>query len=258
MALTLSSDTSATRSALPISGLALLVFAVAQIVASQSPEWFGIGRNVAEQSAATSHPLVPLGPAFAIWGLIYLYGLVSAVWALWHRDSAALKTAGGHLALIWLLDAVWSVWVPVNGIDWISFVIIAVSVISGVSGLLKLNEMSLSQAEKGFLFAPMALVTGWITAAMVVNFTSSLVAAEAMVNPRDVIVSLAFLLGLIAVAGGLLSVIRSVVYAVPLVWALGWIAAANVVRQNEPLMAFTAVIGIGLLLVLTAVVKRRA
>ena len=64
-------------------------------------------------------------------------------------------------------------------------------------------------------------------------------------------------LGLIAFAGIMLRLTRSRIYAVPLVWALGWIAVANVQRQDEPLMAFTAVIGIGLLLALALTVRRR-
>ncbi|ESQ80627.1 hypothetical protein [Asticcacaulis sp. YBE204] len=258
MALTAHPSSPETRSIVPFAGTELLLLSIAQIVASQAPEWFGIGRNVAEQSAATSHPLVPLGPAFAIWGVIYLYGIVSGVWAMRHYSSVALKAAGWHLALIWLMNAVWSVWVPVSGIDWVSFVIIAISVISGITGLVKLNGLTLTKAEKGFIVAPLALVTGWVTAAMVVNFTSALVAANAVVDPREVMVSTGFLLGLIALGGTLVYTARSAIYAVPLVWALGWIAAANVTRQNEPLMAFTAVIGIGLLLVMTVVVKRRA
>lgn len=257
MALTTTSTEPLARERAPLTGWLMLGLGAAQIVASQVPEWFGIGRSVAEQSAATSHPLVPLGPAFAIWGLIFLFGLIGAIWAIRHPDSEAVKAAGPQTALIWGMNAVWSVWVPLNGIDWVSFAIIVVSVVAGLTGLMRLKRLNLNRAEKGFVLAPLALVSGWISAAMVVNLTSAMVANGVEPDPRVMMVSLGFLLALIAFGGVMLRLTRSSTYALPLVWALGWIAAANVQRQNEPLMAFTAVIGMGLLLALLLTIRRR-
>lgn len=254
---TLTSTDSVSTGRAPAAGWLLLLLALAQIFSGQVPEWLGVGRSVAEQSALTSHPLVPLGPAFAIWGVIYLWALAGAAWAIRHADDEALRVAWPHTAVIWLLNTVWSIWVPIHGIDWVSFAIITVSLTSGLTGLMRLKRLSLSNSETGFVVAPLALVTGWISAATVVNFTSALVAAGLTPDPRQVMVSLGFLLGLIAFAGIMLRLTRSRIYAVPLVWALGWIAAANVQRQDEPLMAFTAVIGIGLLLALALTVRRR-
>ncbi|MFT3996269.1 MAG: hypothetical protein QM667_02590 [Asticcacaulis sp.] len=236
----------------------MLALGVAQIVTSQSPEWFGIGRSVVERSAETSHPLVPLGPAFAIWGVIYVYALVSAVWAIRHPDNRVLKTAGGPMAIIWAMNALWSLWVPLNGIDGVSVILIAISVITGLYALVRLKHMATDRSEQGFVIAPLALVTGWVSAAMVVNLTSALVQMNAMPDPRIMMVSLCFLLVLIAFGGVMTRLTHSLVYATPLIWALGWIAAANMLRQNEPLMAFTALMGMGLILVLMLTIKRRA
>ncbi|MFN3229800.1 MAG: hypothetical protein ACK41P_08115 [Asticcacaulis sp.] len=228
---------------------------MAQIFSGQVPEWLGIGRSVSEQSAATSHPLVPLGPAFAIWGVIYLWALVAAAWAILNPRNAIVRLVGPHMAVIWALNTAWSIWVPINGIEWVSLGIICISLLSGLTGLYRLRSLELSRAEAGFFIVPLALVTGWITAASVVNLTSALVASGLQPDPRQVMVSLAFLIGLIVFAGMMLRMTLSRIYAIPLVWALGWIAAANMQRQDEPLMVYTALAGIGLLLILLFTLK---
>ncbi len=227
--------------------VAIALAAIAQIVTAGLPGWLHLGQSVATRSLLASHPLVPLGPAFAIWGLIYAWMLVAAIWQAWpsQRFNRALEDAGWNMAGIMLINAIWQVWVPINGFDWLSSVLVASALCLGVSGLMRLraNDM-LSRMDSLLVFAPLALVTGWLTCACVVNFTSELVANGYDLNPVRTGVSLGFLLALIAFGGVIVYVTESVAYSAALVWGLSWVALGNIYRDHEPAMVTTAVIGI--------------
>ncbi len=227
--------------------LAMVVTAAAQIVTARLTVWLHIGQGVEVRSALATHPLVPLGPAFAIWGAIYIYMLLAAVWQALpdQKFNRALENAGWNLAGIGLINAVWQVWVPLNGFDWISSVLVVTALIVGVSGLMRLREeVLLSRMDNIMVFAPLALVTGWLTAAAFVNFTSELVAGGYDFNPLNPDISMGFLIGLIVFGGLMAWLTESLAFSLALAWGLGWIAVANIVRDHEPAMTATAAIGV--------------
>ena len=226
--------------------IALVVLAVAQIVSAQLTDLLHVGQSIQLRSAAASHPLVPAGYAFAIWAAIYLWSLVAAVWQLGekHRDDPALKAVGWNMAGMFLINSLWQVWVPLRGFDWISVGLIAVSLVLGLSGLLRLRELGrVSGEDTGFVFAPMALLSGWLTAAAFVNFTSVLVAQHYTLDPTNVGVSMAFL-GVLLVFGALMIwLTRSLSYSLGVMWAVFWIMMANIYRDHELGMATLALAG---------------
>lgn len=233
----------------------ILLTSIAQIACARLTDFLHIGTNVEVRSAAASHPLVPLGFAFAIWGAIYLYSLVAAIWQILpeQRHDRAVEAVGWNVAFIYLINAVWQIWVPLNGFDWVSALMVAAALVSGISGLMRLrHDMVLSRIDSLMVFAPLALVTGWITAACFVNFTSMLVADGFALNPAFTNVSLGFLMVLVVFAGVMIWLTESAVYSAAIVWALFWIMMANISRDHEPAMVTTAVIGIALVGLLCA------
>ena len=230
-----------------VQSIVVLALAVAQIATARLTVMLGIGEPVEVQSALTSHPLVPYKTAFVIWGLIYFYALIAAIWQVLPRqkENAALETVDWNLIVVWLVNSLWQIWVPLFGLEWISFCLIAVSVFAGLNGLLKLrNEVTLSLKEKILVAGPLALVTGWLTAASFVNFTSAMIWTGFGLDAGITAVSALFLIALIAFGGWMVYRTGNSLYAAGLAWALFWVLIANQSRDHEPAMVVIAAIGI--------------
>ncbi len=226
---------------------AILVAAMLQIAFARVTDLLHVGQSVEIRSALSSHPLVPMGFAFAIWGAIYAYALVAALWQLGpkHRKNLALRDMGWQTAGIYTLNALWQVWVPIRGLDIVSVLIVGTAVVLGISSMMRVRDLHLSRKEEIFVVGPVALTTGWLTAAFCINITSSLVASHnTLINPMEVNVSLLFLLALIAVGAALVYATRSVLYSVALIWALFWVMMANIYRDHEMAMATVALGGV--------------
>ena len=226
----------------------VLALAVAQIVTARLTVIMGIGEPVEVQSALTSHPLVPYKSAFVIWGLIYAYALVTAIWQILPRqkESIALETIDWNLIVVWLVNALWQLWVPVIGLEWISFCLVAVALFAGLNGLFKLrNELTLSLKEKLLVAGPLGLVTGWLTAACFVNFTSAMIWTGFGLDAGNVAISALFLIALIAFGGWMVYRTANSFYAAGLAWALFWVLIANQSRDHQPAMVVIAAIGMG-------------
>jgi hypothetical protein len=233
-----------------VQSIVVLALAIVQIVTARLMVVLGIGEPVEVQSALISHPLVPYKTAYVIWGLIYAYALAAAIWQVMPRqkENAALETVDWNLIVVWLVNSLWQLWVPVIGLEWISFCLIAVAVFAGLNGLLKLrNELNLSLKEKILVAGPLALVTGWLTAACFVNFTSAMIWTGFGLDAGNAVVSAVFLIGLIAFGGWMVYRTGNSLYAAGLGWALLWVLVANLSREHEPGMVVIA--GIGLVVV---------
>ena len=230
-----------------VQSIVVLALAIAQIATARLMVALNLGEPVEVQSALISHPLVPYKTAFIIWGMIYAYALVAAIWQIMPRqkENVALETVDWNLIVVWLVNSLWQLWVPAIGLEWISFCLIAVAVFAGLNGLLKLrNELNLSLKEKALVAGPLALVTGWLTAACFVNFTSAMIWTGFGLDAGNAAVSAVFLIGLIAFGGWMVYRTVNSLYATGLVWALFWVLVANQSRDHEPVMVVIAAIGI--------------
>jgi hypothetical protein len=228
----------------------ILVAAVAQIVCARLTDFFHVGQSVEVRSLLAQHPLVPLGYAFAIWGVIYLYSFVGALWQMGRRqrNDMALREVGWNMAGIYAVNALWQIWVPLRGLDMVSVVLVAFALLLGIAGLMSLRQMPLTRAEEWLVAGPLALVTGWLTAAFVLNVTSMLVAQHSMaIDPMQPGVSMAFLAVLIVAGGVIARATQSLLYGVALVWALAWIMIAAIYREHDIGLATLA--GLGLIAV---------
>ncbi|WP_303828439.1 hypothetical protein [Asticcacaulis taihuensis] len=232
-----------------VQSIVVLALAVVQIATARLMVGLGIGEPVEVQSALVSHPLVPYKTAFVIWGLIYAYALIAAIWQVLPRqkESAALETVDWNFIVVWLVNSLWQLWVPLIGLEWISFCLIVVAVFAGLNGLLKLrHELKLSRKEKLLVAGPLALVTGWLTAACVVNFTSAMIWTGFGLDAGNTAVSVIFLIALIAFGGWMVYRTGNSLYAAGLAWALFWVLIANQSRDHEPAMVAVAAIGLAL------------
>lgn len=249
-----------TRSGVNPVGVVLLAAAVFQIIGAVLPAVFDWGIAVNERSFQAQHPLVPEGAAFSIWSLIYLLGVVSGIWAVLPANTRPqrFRFAVLCLSLIFVMNGLWALWVPFRGFDPASVIIIVISVVAGLSALMQLKHQKLDVKDILFVALPLALVTGWVSAALTVNITSALVESEfAAFDPRVPMNSGLVLMVLVLFAMAMIWLTRSRIYALPVMWALFWILSAAVNRDQLPLMAALAGIGIGFILVELVVVSLR-
>ncbi|MFT4075145.1 MAG: hypothetical protein QM647_06395 [Asticcacaulis sp.] len=230
-----------------VQSVAILALAIGQILTARLMEALGIGEPVEVQTALVSHPLVPYRTAYLLWGLIYAYALIAAIWQVLPRqkESVALETVDWNVIVIWLIDSLWQMWVSAIGLEWVSFCLIFVAVFAGLNGLLKLrHELNLTLKEKILVAGPLALVTGWLTATCFVNFTSAMIWTGFGLDPQNTAVAVVFLLALIAFGARMVWQTENSLYAAGLCWALLWILVANQNRDHEPSMVILAAIGI--------------
>jgi len=227
-------------------GYAVLILSITQILAGFLPMVLGIGEDMRTLSARAAHPLVPSGMAFSIWGVIYGYSLLAAIVGLFIKsdnratDKVLLRAA----AIMYGCNTLWSIWVPLFGFDEFSIVVIIVSALSGISALIMTGPLTRTFKETLWYFGPLALLTGWTTAASVLNLTSYLVSHASILDPTNPVISAIFL-GLVIFIGAVLTlVIKSRLYSIPVLWALFWVMHANSQPDSPKLMADTAVIGL--------------
>lgn len=104
-------------------------------------------------------PVQPAGYAFSIWGVIYLWLILSAVFGLWKRAD----DAGWASARPWLLVslAFGIPWLPVAGVSPLAALVMIWAML--LAALVALAKTPL--ADRWLFRAPVGLYAGWLTAA---------------------------------------------------------------------------------------------
>lgn len=112
-------------------------------------------------------PVQPAGYAFAIWGLIYGWLVVSAVFGLLRRpDSPGWDHAREPLILSLAVGTPWLAIANASAI-WATVAIVIMAVLA-IAALLRAPE-----ADRWWLRAPVAIYAGWLTAASFVSIGST-------------------------------------------------------------------------------------
>lgn len=218
------------------------------------------GAGVGEVSDANDTLIVPAGYAFSIWGLIFALSLAYAVYQALpaNRENLLLRRVGWFSAGAFLLNGVWSLVFPAQLFLVAQLVILAIFLSAGAAFLVvarAARRNPLSRAERWLVALPLGLLFGWITAATVVSFATTLVGVGILQGGfGEAALGVVLLL-----AGGLIAtaVIRAsktgppqgtVAYSVAVLWAL----VAVVVNQYEASLLTTGAAGIAAIPVVIA------
>ncbi|MBS1303531.1 hypothetical protein [Loktanella sp. SALINAS62] len=188
-------------------------------------------------------PIQPAGYAFAIWGLIYVWLLISAGYGVLKRPQdpawqAVRWPLCGNLAVgvPWLWIANQSpVWATVT--IWIMLILAIVALVRSPS------------QDRLYLRAPVGLYAGWLTAASFVSLGTVLAGYDIVFGAYGwaYIGILTALLPTVAVY----FMVPSPAYLIAVIWALAGICAANGVTNF--MVTATAVSGIAVLLCVMAI-----
>jgi len=183
-------------------------------------------------------PVQPAGYAFSIWGLIYGWLIVSAVFGLWRRgDDAAWDRARKPLIVSLAVGTPWLAIANVSAI-WAT-VTIFITAIAAIAALFMAPK-----SDRWWLQAPIGIYAGWLTAASFVSLGST--AAGYGIGLQSL--GWAYLSIILALCTALFTMSRkpeAPEYALIVIWALVGIIVANAGVQ----MGIVALAAVGIAVV---------
>jgi hypothetical protein len=175
----------------------------------------------------------PAGYAFAIWGVIYLWLAVSAVFGLTRRDDPS-----------WRRTDVWHVGALILGTLWLAiandYPLTATFTIIVMAGFTLAGFLAASPTkDRWWLQAPLGLFAGWLTAASMVSLGVVVSGYGLLSDTATALVMLAVILG-VAV---LIQTRRPTMptYSATVVWAAIGVAVVN--WSLNPPVAYAALLG---------------
>ena len=229
-----------------ISSIAILALSVAFAISPAfAPPFSGFTESQLP-NPQIDPPVQPAGYAFAIWGVIYIWLIVSALFGIWKRIDAddwhhARLPLGFSLAI---------------GVPWIaiansSAIWATVTIILMAIGAI-LALIRAPQRDRWWFQAPVALYAGWLTAASWVSIATTMAGYNMLFGAQ--IWAIIGITGALCVAYITLNKrANAPEYFVSIVWALIGIIVANG-AQNLPISALA--FGGALVLIASAVKLR--
>ncbi|MBU2360745.1 MAG: hypothetical protein KKB02_17720 [Alphaproteobacteria bacterium] len=187
-------------------------------------------------------PIQPAGYAFAIWGPIYLWLVVSAIYGViyrasdpaWDRVRVPLCVSLG-VGIPWLLIAqVSAIWATIT-----IFIMAAAAIVA-------LNRTPLS--DRRWLRGPVALYAGWLTAASFVSLCTTLAGYDILLNGYHW--AFVGILGALAVTIATYARTAAPIYLGAVIWALIGICVNN--GMHNFLVTALAITGIVVLVCIMA------
>ncbi len=183
-------------------------------------------RSTGAISDAYPNIFAPAGPAFSIWGLIYLLLGAYVVYQFVNKDEKIGKLLEKINPLFIATSLANSAWIFAWHYDFIglSVLVMATLLFLLIKIADKLRAEQFSALEKLFIRAPFSIYFGWITVASIANITVFLVSIGwNKFGIADFIWTVVIIL-----VGALIGILRmrkdkNIAYGLVLVWAYSWI-----------------------------------
>lgn len=230
----------------------VLFFALSQAVMAYWPDLRGWEQTTTRRSQRLDNWLVPLGPFFAIWLLIFSACLGFAVWHSLPSslNDPLLHRLGWLAALLFCGNTLWEYYVPRYDFRWGSVVIVSLELLVALAILWQLRQVGSLGAGADFWLgaAPLYFYGGWISVAAFTNLSSSLVLSDSVLDPRQIRIA-ALLLGAAAVfAIAMAAVTQSWVYSAAAAWGFTGIGIKALgQKEGSAIAGFAALIAVGVL-----------
>lgn len=179
-------------------------------------------------------PVQPIGWTFAIWGLIYVWLILSAGFGVWKRANDEVWN-NARLPLIISL-AIGVPWLAIANASpiWATITIIAMA-ITAIAALL-----SAPRHDEWLFQAPVGLYAGWLTAASAVSLATVMAGYGVVFGPISWALIAIVLACIVAIP--VYATSEEPAYAMAVIWALIGIVAAN--GAERPMVTGLAVIAI--------------
>ena len=210
--------------------------------------------------SATATPIAPDGPAFSIWGVIYLGLVAYAVWQFLPAQSAAVRhrKLGYWIAASLVLNAAWILSVQYDQL-WLSLpVIVALLLVLGRTFVLCLRFRPNGPADALVTDGTVGLYLGWVSIATAANATAVLVAAGFTGFGIDPDVWAVAVLAVAALVGVVIALVGRgrIAPALSLSWGLAWVAVGRLAGELISVPAgVAAIVAVVVVLGVTAVTR---
>ena len=230
-----------------------LLTALANPLMSWLPQLTGTGRTIAEQSDRNPVLLVPWGPAFSIWGVIFAgviaFAVLQALPA--NRERAVFRASGWWVAAASATSALWALaasYAPESVSGWLTAALFVPLAIAAARGMVALtaHRADLSTVEIWLAWAGPSLFAGWVGLAAWIN-AAQVLQYEIGLPPLGVALAmlacaLAWLVWNLSRAAG------NAAFAFAGIWGLGFLAYDRLaVEPGAPLVGYAAIGGAALL-----------
>jgi uncharacterized membrane protein (UPF0136 family) len=240
----------------------VLALAIAQIGASGLPPLLGWPSTIVERSLQNQTPAVPISFAFSIWGVIFAGSLAFAIFGLLPQNgqNKLWQRVALLAALLFGLNTLWELYVPLRNLDWGAFIIIAAAAATAITIVLRIAAWPtpLTRGERWCIAVPFPIFAGWLSAATFVGLPSTLVWAQfTAIDPRSDLIAIAAVAGATLLACAVIMASRALPYALTISWALTGVIIANIIRDNRPMIVVAAAIAMVIVIAVTVIALRR-
>ncbi len=177
-------------------------------------------------------PVQPAGYAFAIWGVIYLWLIISAIFGVWRAsDDPSWHAMRLPLAISLILGAFWIK--AANDAPILATVMIVVMAGTAIAAMLRAGH-----TQPWLQARPVALYAGWLTAATGVA-VGVILGGYAILSAQAAAI---ICLGGVLVVALIVQSARPREWAYPaaIMWALVGVIVANLPTPNVPVIALAA------------------
>lgn len=211
-----------------VAGLAYVAMVVMNFLANSLPL---NNRSTGDISDAYQNLFAPAGPAFSIWGLIYLLLGAYVLYQFLNKDKKieALFQKINPLFIVTSLANI--AWIFAWHYDYISLSVLIMLVL--LVSLIKIADIlrkeKFTALQKLTIWAPFSVYFGWITVALIANITVFLVSMGwNKFGIEDFVWT-----SIILFVGALIGILRmykdrNIAYGMVLVWAYSWIVFKHV------------------------------
>jgi len=199
-------------------------------------------------------PLIPYGPFFSIWLVIFASCMTYAVWQIMPQNltDLYLQKVSWLTAAIFIGTSAWQVWVPKYSFGHVSLAIILITFLHSILALRVIVTTPAPQNGIAFWFgvAPLLVTIGWISLVTFANLSATLVATKSRYNPRTVTGAslLIILAGVVVSALGFYS--RSYILIGSAIWGLIGIIIGGILKKQSHKINGAA--GVSIMLILAA------
>ena len=221
--------------------VAVVLAAAAQVVGAALYPLGLAPMSVGGRTEPVSTPVVPAGYAFSIWGVIFVLGLVFAVWQALPRNAGdpLLRRLGWPVAATFTGNALWETMAQYGAPDAPLALLLALIVGAALvarQALVRWPEPA-TAGRWWRVDLPIGLTAGWVSAAF---FAACSTALQAAVQRSSGVPANGYVWVLLIAAAALFAVRQllgargPVAYAAGVAWAFVGIAVANAGAGNRP------------------------
>jgi hypothetical protein len=222
-----------------------IIFAIAQFFVTFLPA-FGIGRGIGDRAIGNSSPIVPIYWAFFIWFLIFPACIAFGIYQAFpkQRENDIQRRFGFYTASAFIGITAYALVAQFGGSDWILVAIFVWILASLISALFHLTDYRhcLTQREQYIVLAPISLLTGWVSLAILVNLADAL-KISGIIRAGNVETIFSVFLLLVALLFASVIIRRTqgnLWYAFPVIWGIIGVVIANIQERPNYTVAVTS------------------